>query len=423
MSQNIDTAYKKRQRNIHLLYAYAFFWMFLIIMPVITPYYLHLGFSMQQIFLLQVAFGTFTLILEVPSGYLADLWGRKNTLILGALLYGLGYSSLLFAHSFNQFLVVQFILGAAMSLASGTDLALLYAWINTQTLAERASSARILAHRQMAQVGSESIAALLGGTLVFWSFQHVLRAQALVAILPLGVALLLSEAPYTKMTAQHGANFKKVYTHIFKTDGFLKLLFLNQMVWSLSTFLAVWTFQKYWQDLSIPLRWFGVLWAVFNLTVGITGRKVHHWETRWGSHVLLHTLALLSILGFWGMALAMVLYSAKVLPVALVITLALGAGLCFQVSRGIAGVLMQEAFNWRLPDSFRATANSLSSMAFRLGFALLGPIMGWMIDTWSLSSALGLMGLLFTLAYLSILWPMIQGLPEQLPSANESQIN
>lgn len=415
-SLHTDTATQKRRWNIRLLYAYAFFWMFLIIMPVITPYYLSFGFSMQQIFLLQVVFGTCTLILEVPSGYLADLWGRKNTLILGALLYVAGYGAFLFAHSFAQFVVVQLILGAAMSLASGTDLALLYAWINTQSTAERAASGRILAHRQMAQVGSESIAALLGGTLVFWSFQHVLKAQALVAILPLGVALLLSEAPYTKMTAHHTDNLKQVYTHIFKTDSFLKLLFFNQMVWSLSTFLAVWTFQKYWQDLSIPLRWFGVLWATFNLTVGITGQQVQHWEKRWGSHALLHALALLSIVGFWGMALTLSLFTRQALPTAMLWAIALAAGLCFQVSRGITGVLMREAFNWRLPDSFRATANSLSSMAFRLGFALLGPIMGWMIDAWSLTLALALMGGVFTLAYFTLLPPLLKGIPAQLES-------
>jgi MFS family permease len=414
--QSTNTDFKKRRWNIRLLYGYAFFWMFLIIMPVITPYYLHFGFSMQQIFLLQVAFGTCTLILEVPSGYLADLWGRKNTLILGALLYAVGYGAFLFAESFQQFFMVQLILGAAMSLASGTDLALLYAWINTQTTTERAASARMLAHRQMAQVGSESIAALLGGTLVFWSFQHVLKAQALVAILPLGVALLLSEAPYVKMTAQHKDNLKQVYTHIFKTDGFLKLLFLNQMVWSLSTFLAVWTFQKYWQDLSIPLRWFGVLWAAFNLTVGVTGQQVQHWEKRWGSHVLLHALALLSILGFWGMALALSLFKQQILPPTAIWGMALAAGLCFQVSRGITGVLMREAFNWRLPDSFRATANSLSSMAFRLGFAILGPIMGWMIDAWSLSIALAVMGGVFCIAYFLLLPPLIKGVPAQLES-------
>ena len=406
----------KRRWNIRLLYAYAFFWMFLIILPVITPYYLHLGFSMQQIFLLQVAFGSCTLILEVPSGYLADLWGRKNTLILGALLYAVGYGMFFFAHRFGQFLMVQLMLGAAMSLASGTDLALLYAWINTDTTTERAASARVLAHRQMAQVGSESMAALLGGTLVFWSFQHVLSAQALVAVLPLGVAILLSEAPYVKMTTQHKENLKQVYTHIFKTDDFLKLLFFNQMVWSLSTFVAVWTFQKYWQDLSIPLRWFGVLWAVFNLTVGMTGQQVQYWEERWGSHVLLHALALLSIFGFWGMAIVLSLFHRQILPNPVLWGMALVAGLGFQVSRGITGVLMREAFNWRLPDSFRATANSLSSMAFRLGFALLGPLMGWLIDAWSLTVALGVMGAVFALAYLLFLPPLIQRIPEQLKS-------
>lgn len=375
---------------------------------------------MQQVFLLQVVFGVFTLILEVPSGYLADLWGRKNTLILGAVFYALGYVYLYFARSFVDFLGVQVLLGAAMSLSSGTDLALLYAWLNHENKTERSLSTRVIANRQLAQVGSESLAALVGGVLVFWSFAQVLQVQMLVAILPLGIALALNEAPYAKMQADHRANARTVYQHIFVNDPFLRALFVNQMIWSLSTFIAVWTFQKYWQDLSIPLRWFGVLWAVFNVTVGLVGKRVHAWENRWGSHLLLHGLSGLSLAGF--VLMAAVLWgfqTAQITPAStsygLWLALGLLAGLCFQVSRGITGVLMPEAFNWRLPDDFRATANSLSSMAFRLGFAILGPVMGWLIDHQGMAMALGVMALIFGGAYVYSMRPLIRQLPAHIP--------
>lgn len=389
-------------------------------MPVLIPYYLQLGFSMQQIFMLQVVFGTFTLLLEVPSGYLADLWGRKNTLILGAVFYALGYGALFFARDFMAFLGVQILLGTAMSLSSGTDLALLYAWLNHEHKSERTLSAQVIANRQLAQVGAESLAALLGGLLIFWSFQHVLRAQVAVALVPLIIAFCLKEAPYTKMQANHRSNARTVYEHIFVKDPFLRALFLNQTLWSLSTFVAVWTFQKYWQDLSIPLRWFGVLWAVFNLTVGLVGKQVYAWEARWGSHLLLRALAWLAIGGF--ALMAAILWHVQNHPVSVAtsdhtlwVIGGLLAGLCFQVSRGITGVLMREAFNWRLPDDFRATANSLSSMAFRLGFALLGPLMGWLIDTYGLVTALGTMAIFFGITYFYSMRPLIRRIPGHLP--------
>ncbi len=390
--------------NIRGLYAYSFFWMFLVIMPVIIPYYLKLGFSMQQVFLLQVVFGTSTLLLEVPSGYLADLWGRKNTLVCGALLYALGYAWLYYARSFIDFLALQVILGGAMSLASGTDLALLYGWINTRSVPERAASTNIIANRQLAQVGSESLAALAGGVLVFWSFQWVLGVQAIMALMPLCVALCLTEAPYERMGTDHKGNIRAVYAHIFVKDPFLRLLFFNMMLWSLSTFIAVWTFQKYWQDIGIPLRYFGVLWAVYNLTVGIVGKRAQKLEARLGSARLIHLLSGLSITGFLALAGILALFPVYVTERASLIgyvltALALLAGLCFQISRGITGVTLREAFNWRIPDRFRATANSVSSMAFRLGFALLGPLMGWMIDHLGLSVALALMGCFYILVY------------------------
>ncbi len=48
------------------------------IMPVLVPFFLKQAMTMQQIFLLQVCFGLTVLVLEVPSGYLSDLWGRKK---------------------------------------------------------------------------------------------------------------------------------------------------------------------------------------------------------------------------------------------------------------------------------------------------------------------------------------------------------
>jgi hypothetical protein len=52
--------------------------MFLVIIPVIVPYFLSLGLDMKQVFQLQAIFGLTVALLEVPSGYLCDLGAEKR---------------------------------------------------------------------------------------------------------------------------------------------------------------------------------------------------------------------------------------------------------------------------------------------------------------------------------------------------------
>ena len=46
-------------------------------MPILIPFLNAKGMSMEQVFQLQAAFALAVLVFEVPSGYIADLWGRN----------------------------------------------------------------------------------------------------------------------------------------------------------------------------------------------------------------------------------------------------------------------------------------------------------------------------------------------------------
>mgnify|MGYP000394853260 CR=1 FL=1 len=84
------------------------------------------GLDMQGIFALQTIFATAMLVSEVHSGYLADVFGRRNIIFAGAIVSGLGHNQLIFADSFAALVVYEFTLGIGASLLSGADLALLY---------------------------------------------------------------------------------------------------------------------------------------------------------------------------------------------------------------------------------------------------------------------------------------------------------
>ena len=63
---------------------------------------------------------------SAESDYLADLFGRKHTLLAGAAFCGVGHSLLLVADGFWGLAVFEVALAIGHSLVSGADIALLY---------------------------------------------------------------------------------------------------------------------------------------------------------------------------------------------------------------------------------------------------------------------------------------------------------
>ena len=67
---------------------------FMIIMPIIVLFFQDNGLNLQQIMTLQACYSLSLSIMEIPSGYAADIIGRRKTLILGCMLAFIGFSIL-----------------------------------------------------------------------------------------------------------------------------------------------------------------------------------------------------------------------------------------------------------------------------------------------------------------------------------------
>ena len=72
----------------------------MIIVPVIVPFFMSKGLSLAEIFYLQAVFAATIVLLEAPSGYFADVFGRRIALLIGSVVHGLGYLCLNFADDF-----------------------------------------------------------------------------------------------------------------------------------------------------------------------------------------------------------------------------------------------------------------------------------------------------------------------------------
>lgn len=371
-----DTADLARlQSNPVKIYILAFFQVFLVILPIAVPFFQSKGLSMQEVFMLQAIFGAVIALSEIPSGYLADLWSRKNALLLGAILCGVGHTLLLVAQDFWTLVAFEIFLGMGTSLLSGADIAVLY---DTKTALGHspASHNRGIGNLFFMRTLSEAASAVLCSLLLIWSMQHVVFMQAFVGWIPFVVALTIFEPPVeSPLGRNHLHNFRQVARVMLFENKVMRLTVLALAFWSLTTFYIVWLLQKYWENIGIALLWFGYLWAGYAVISGIAGRFSDRAERVLGAPTLMLLIGALPLLGAVGMVWSDALLS-------------LAFATCFFVARGLGLVTLRSALNSRIHSSYRATANSLASFAFRGGFVITGPILGYVLDFWGMEMAL-----------------------------------
>jgi len=119
-------------RNVRLFIAFRVFFNARFYYPVFTILFLDFGLTLEQFALLNAAWAAAIVLLEVPSGALADTFGRRNLLVVTGVLMvieiallcfvPLGNAGLLFA----VFLLNRVLSGAAEAAASGADEAIAY---------------------------------------------------------------------------------------------------------------------------------------------------------------------------------------------------------------------------------------------------------------------------------------------------------
>src|SRR5712691_6596317 len=152
---------------------------------------------------------------------------------------------------------------------------------------------------------------------------------------------------------------------------------------------------------GVPLAYFGVLLAGYNLITGLAGRSAALGGARYGRRSLLAAVGVLPIIAYFGMA-SFLGWGGIVF------------GILVQVSRGLGEVLFLDALNEKISSAFRATVISLAHLGIRASFCLLGPLVGYGIDAWGLPSVLSALGLLFSIAFVFLLLPLVLSPAERL---------
>jgi MFS family permease len=368
--------------NIWKLQAIKALRWFMLIMPIIVLFFQENGLSMCEVFILQSVFSIAIVVLEVPSGYLADIVGRKASIIAGCVLSFAGFTVYSLSYGFWGFLIAELFLGFSGSFISGADSAMIY-----DTLLEMGSADEYKKiEGRMISVGnfSEGIAGIVGGFLALISLRTPFYFEAAVTFFSIPVALSLVEPARHKYDNSEGSfkSILRIVKYSLHEHKEVKSLIIYLSLITVSTLTLVWFVQPYLKSVGLPLVFFGIVWAGLQFSVGIFSFYAHKIELFVGRRGTLVLLIGLTAAGYWLLSIFQSIWAIAFL-------------LIFYFVRGIGYPVLKDYLNRIITSDIRATVLSVASLVRRLIFSIFGPVIGWISDLYSLSTALMLCGIIF----------------------------
>lgn len=349
-------------------------------MPIIVLFYNENGLNMKDILVLQGIYSISIVVLEIPSGYMADLWGRKKTIIYGSILGFVGYLIYCFSFNFWGFMFAEIILGVGQSFISGADSALLF-----ETLANQKKQEQYVKHEgRLAAFGNlaEAIAGITGGLLATASLRFPFYAQTFVAFIAIPASIMLIEPVTVKKISNKYKYIFEIINYSLFTNNKLKWNIIFSSIVGCSTLTMAWFVQPFMKDINIPISWFGVIWTILNLSVAVTSFYILSIKKLFGDKLLIISIAIILSLSY-----ILVGFSNSFLGLFFI--------WIFYLFRGIATPLLKEYINILSPSEMRATILSIRNFLIRIIFAVTAPFFGYINDIYSLSTTLILAGIIF----------------------------
>ncbi|MEH7379184.1 MFS transporter [Bacillus sp. JJ1533] len=380
------------QANVWKLYGIRFFQSLIPAYVIERLFWEQRGMTIQMVVYTEIIFAVTVVLLEVPSGIIADKWGRKKMILLGAWLESSMFLILIFATEFWHFAVATFLSGIAGSASSGAGNALLY---DSLLLNGRKRSFEKYLGRLNVWVGTSAILAALSGSLLAtkFNFEFNYWVSLISMLVSVCLSLMLIE-PAVKGDKETSIPFKKYINasvKFFRTNPSVCLVVLSGMVTG-AALSFVWEFwQLYLNRLEIPVIYFGFCSAVF-MFLSLPGNVFAHLLIgRFRYQTLLLTVTAVLAIGF--------LYVSVIKDFTGLLVICV----IFFVS-GIIEPLVSGYLHHRMDSSMRATIDSFQSLGLNAVIILTGLGFGYFSSQFDVFGGFGFISLICGVFFLYFLF-------------------
>lgn len=377
---------KKIRRNINLDYISTFITNLNMQSSIWVLYLAYCGMNLMQIGLLEGIYHATSIVCEIPSGALADLVGRKKSMMLGRICVTISCIIMLFTRNFWWFAISFLLQALGNNFNSGSEEALVYD--SMICLGEEKDYIRINGRINTVIEVSQAIATVAGGVLAEYSYFVCYAACTVISLLAFVPVVFMKEPPVLKdgEKEEHLTAGRLVARHFQTSFGILasdlrilKIVTYFSVVFAAHTLLFFYS-QQYYSDMGYNKIQISIimLFAGFASCLGaiLSERLYRRFEKK------------ISVFSAAVIALTLVFYSIGN-PV-----LSIGMFIGANFFNSVLYPIESESLNRIIPSEQRATLISVNSMFFSIVMIVTFPVAGALADVWSLAPILGVFGAL-----------------------------
>jgi MFS family permease len=368
-------------RSLRLFYLFRLLATSYLYVPIFMLFQESRGLSFFERLALACIYSAVVVVVEVPTGVLADRIGRRRSMMAGALSMVASCLLAYQATSFGEFAIAESLAALSMALCSGADSAYLFDLLREHGAAheyprrESAASAWHLLGCAVAFAGSGLLAR------VDLALPYLVTAG--VALIAVGVAARLrDDRPRRPATAAPPPSAGAVAaSYLRQIRGALRvvgdsrrlrwLLGYSAVVFALLR-ATVYLYQPFLRERGFGVVEIGLLFAAVYVIASVVAYRTHVWRRRFGDEPMLWAL-----LG--GLAVSFLLLGA-VGGAWVVVLLGVQA-----VANGLYSPLTKPLLNQQIEDSSRRAAIlSVESMCRRAAIGALAIAAGVLGEAWAL---------------------------------------
>jgi len=363
--------------NVWKSYVYDFLKAFTLFSGVLIPFYtIWGGITFGQVMILQAIFTFSMFLFEVPTGVIADKFGRKTSLIFSGLVIGIAVIIYASYANFWIFALAEVLFGIGSTLASGADSALLYD--SLKQMNKEKDSKKIFNRVESIGLLGILISAPIGSLV---ASQYGLPSAMTLTAIPMFLAVLVGitfKEPPTGVKKEHTSYFKilKSGMKYFKDHKILKILTFDYVSIMTLSFFMIWVYQVILKNLNFPLEYYGFVHAgivLFEIAILNSAIKIEGMIKSKKRYILFSSLLV-------GVCYIILAFSVNIYLAIISMFLIGGFGLTLKP-------LFYSYMNKYIESDKRATVLSAVSMSRSIFAAITNIIFGYLVD-WNIKYTL-----------------------------------
>lgn len=357
--------------NIYKYYLYSAISNFLFFLPIVYVFFQDNGLSLTQIFIIEAIFSVGLVLFEVPTGAVADYYGKKTSLVLGSVIWIISCVLFSFGSGFYTFTFAYLIWALGAAFLSGADTALLYDILHKDNQKEYFK--KYQGNAKFIGLVAISLASLLGGYLASFSMRYTFIASAIAFFAMFLILISLKHKEDEKEEQESYTQIIKDSFSIIKKSSILVWLFAYSAVFMVIFKLTQPSTQIYMNLANLDIKYFGFASAIFFIIAAVASKLTDKFEKKFQKYSYL----ILSIL----MILSTFLVSQFVFKLGFLIF-----GILF-FATSINSIIVQHEVLENSPKSKHSTILSFNNLFDRLIFVIISPLWGFGMEKLGLPNA------------------------------------